>query len=455
MSSVPTLIDPNKFIEENKLKEVTSSQIFTGDGKFHPDGVYSETIFGKYGTKKRDETFAYINLGAKYILPDAFDFIKLFVSNISSVLAGKLYVAINDTGVVVTVDEKSKDKYSIVGTGVEGIVKVVYENFDKINGDVYAVKDAKVYEFVKNNLDKIFIDKLIVLPAGLRDIKKINNQYQETEISKLYRHLINLVKSRQSGEYELLGSGSNIEIDNRIQTTLDKIVREFTNLLRSKTGIVRGARLSKRVDHVARLVLGHNANLKANEVSVPWFVLLKLYEPFIIYHILRDDKFSDVADFIKKQQTDGSISVNAVRSFLTNVANNPTNIPKEVKERLIEILEIVLSGKHDGVEKRLIVLRHPVESRDSILGLKPVINKDDVYSAQLPQVLFSTLGADCDGDQVVIYALHTKQANEEAKVLDPIYGAAKYNIDHYGSIKVDPSMDMALGVWMVTRDPNS
>jgi len=57
-------------------------------------------------------------------------------------------------------------------------------------------------------------------------------------------------------------------------------------------------------------------------------------------------------------------------------------------------------------------------------------------------------------DQINIYAVHTKQAIEELKQLDPVYGKAKYQIENYGKIKVDPSMDMALGVWMLTKEPS-
>ena len=56
-------------------------------------------------------------------------------------------------------------------------------------------------------------------------------------------------------------------------------------------------------------------------------------------------------------------------------------------------------------------------------------------------------------DQINIYAVHTKSAIDELKQIDPVKGEKGiYGIKNYNSLKVDPSMDIALTVWMLTKD---
>jgi len=407
MSKILELLDINKFIKENNLKEVKSPEIFLPNSNtFHPEGVYSEEIFGKLGTKKREQIFAYIDLKGKYIHPEVFDIVKFIIPKINNVLIGKTFITLNNKGVIVEYSEDNKKINSdIKVTGIEGIYKLLTEYKDKINWDYYRSKDEKITDFILDNLDRIFIDKWLVIPAGLREIQEINNQYQEQEISKEYRRLLYLIKNKNTNESNLsksLFEEDNIDFqtDFKIQQLLLRIVKLIETILKSKTGIIRGAKLSKRVDHVARLVLGHDSNLNANEVGVPWFVLLKLYEPFVIHYITKKPEYSNIAsDIVNKFD---NLSVNTIKQYLNNIAQHPENVDADIKNSLIDILQRIIDGKDDKTPKYVMVLRHPVESRDSILGLRPKIITDNVHVARLPQVLFSPLGADTNWDELVV-----------------------------------------------------
>jgi len=395
------ILDIEKFVKENNLKEVSSPEIYLFNTEtFDPKGVYSEEIFGKIGSEKRMKTFAYIDLKDLFIHPEAFDILKKIVPNLQKVIYGAQKIKFDENKGIFIQSEDNEGKWG---------VKFIYETLksDKFNWDHYRKKCGKEADFVYENLDLIFVKKWLVLPAGIRDIQEIAGKMQEQEISKEYRKLIYLIQSRQNTNENAdslmqIFSQENTEdtLALKIQNTLIKINKIIQDKLKSKGGLIRSFKLSKRVDHAARLVLGENKDLKPNEVEVPWFVLLKLYEPFVMHYILNNKRFTYIKDDVEKKY--GTSSVDSVKEYLSYVAQYPKTCEEDIKEKLIEILDIVINGKEDGVPKYALVLRHPVESRDSILALRPIINKENIYVAKLPQTLFSTLGADCSWDEITI-----------------------------------------------------
>ena len=72
--SVVRLLDIDKF--SDKVKEVTSTEILMSKGTYHPDGLFSNEIFGAEGTPERNKTFGFISLNTKVIHPALVSTIK-------------------------------------------------------------------------------------------------------------------------------------------------------------------------------------------------------------------------------------------------------------------------------------------------------------------------------------------------------------------------------------------
>ena len=54
------------------LTPVTSTQLFSKPGEWHPEGLFSEIIFGPEESSERKKTFSYIDLNAQVIHPSAY-----------------------------------------------------------------------------------------------------------------------------------------------------------------------------------------------------------------------------------------------------------------------------------------------------------------------------------------------------------------------------------------------
>ena len=62
-SMLINLVNPNKDIEINGWKEVTSTLYFVpSTSELHPEGMFSEEIFGAPGTEDRKTKWGWVNL---------------------------------------------------------------------------------------------------------------------------------------------------------------------------------------------------------------------------------------------------------------------------------------------------------------------------------------------------------------------------------------------------------
>jgi len=477
------LLDIDEFITKNQCRKVTSPAIFIDNKslKFHPDGVYSEEIFGRKGSRDRMKRFGYIETNFIFIHPIGYELLTtLFGKQVIDSLKKMEDVYILKNGAIVKKVDNQNNITQVINApeqlyNILKEVKSTPESYKEIY-EFYIEQDEKTFNRVLELLDRIFINKWLIIPAGVRDIViQPNGTYREFEISEQYRYLIDTVNQinellQKNDKQE---NNNKADLDDLLNTNdtndnnapeqikklinlfylrLQKITDMLLNNISGKTGLFRGSKLSKRVDHVVRLVLGHNRNLDLNQVGIPWMFLIKLYEPFVVYHITKNPEFEDLKEFFKNQiQT---LSLDNFRDYFNEVVKNPEMLPENIKNRIIEILDIIINGKYNNdVPKYVLVIRHPVESSDSILFLRPVIIKENEYVAQLPQSLFATLGADCDGDQINIYALHTKEANIEASTADPKYSLrGSTSIVKYTQDKASTDMDLSIAIYELTND---
>ena len=109
------LLDSQKFIKVNGLQPVTNAMMFDVGNVPTNDGLFSTTIFG-VSTKDRRETFAYIDLKQKFLLPKAYITLKRLNRNFESVIYGTKKFIIDSNGVLVPDEEKGG---TIVMEGVD------------------------------------------------------------------------------------------------------------------------------------------------------------------------------------------------------------------------------------------------------------------------------------------------------------------------------------------------
>jgi len=152
-------MDINTFIERRKIGQVKSARIEGRGGKLDPDGLFSEQIFGRVGSPIRKSTFGYIDLNINIIHPEVWDIIMGLNPAIGKIVLSKKKFFINEKGDL----EESPNQFF----GLSGI-KDLIDNWDKLNLTVVGKKHPEDVKFLKKNRSRIFIDKILVLPAGIK-----------------------------------------------------------------------------------------------------------------------------------------------------------------------------------------------------------------------------------------------------------------------------------------------
>ena len=177
------LLDPKSIIP-GVFKEVTSTDAFEGmTQNLNDEGLYSLEIFGKLGSKERDRTEAYVDTKLELFNPTYLKALIQIKSLYQGIVKGTEYAVW---------DPESKDFIKSNLLDGETGFSFFMRHFNKIvpsTTDSY--KRSKRIALVTRSRSVSFSDKVLVFPAGLRDIQfQPNGAPTEPEVTDLYRKLI-------------------------------------------------------------------------------------------------------------------------------------------------------------------------------------------------------------------------------------------------------------------------
>ncbi len=303
------LIFPNKDYVRY-LRPVTNIQIFEENGKaVHPEGLYSNLIFGPYGSEDRMSRFGYIDLKVDTVHPLIYNTIISLSSFYKGIINGTTYAIF---------DEKTKkfieSDISLGYTGYHFFFSHIFDlEFDRTDSKKRDKKIELIEKYKKKGL--IFNNKLLVLPAGLRDytIDK-NERVVEDDLNDLYRAVINLSKFLNNINTEDMQSLDHIRL--RLQTSISLIYDYLMTLIDGKKKFIQEHWTSRAIDFGTRNVasgipltitdLEDNNNPDINETRCGLFQYIKAIEPITKYEINRT--------FISNVFTEGNDSALVVDS---------------------------------------------------------------------------------------------------------------------------------------------
>ena len=77
----------NDYVKINGILEVNSPFILTSDGNPDPEGIFSQDIFGRMGSRERSIKMGYINLKRKFIHPFVYDAIYQMYRNLPAIIS--------------------------------------------------------------------------------------------------------------------------------------------------------------------------------------------------------------------------------------------------------------------------------------------------------------------------------------------------------------------------------
>lgn len=279
------ILDPETYIPRKNALPITSHSIYeSSSNRLHPDGFFSEVIFGQIGSRDRLVRHGYINLHTKVITPHLFKVICSLKNYYKDIMSGKTYAYF---------DKKEKE-----------LIRSTIDDPNADTGFSFFIKMLPLIEFRKNDStnrndkidlltkykDLLLMDKMIVLPAGLRDIRESNGRVTTEDINKFYYSLLSLTQVLPEQETDdKIFDGIRYQIQCKVQQIYNYII----DIMDGKGGFAqskyaaRSVALSNRnvitAAPMTRITSPDDVNMfRAGEILVPLFQAMKSAVPLVV-----------------------------------------------------------------------------------------------------------------------------------------------------------------------------
>jgi len=439
----------NDFYE--KLQEITTSKLLE-KSKFHPNGLFSEQIFGPiknftcqhkfHGIIHEGETCTECGVDivsaserrkrfAKIILP--FEVVNpIMYSIVVSVCGTKIKTMIDTlmTNECSTLYKTHDNKFYIETEVREE--KSTDESFEKLDAirelvtsicNIEVEKENKKWIYIKENLDKLLIKEIIVLPPDLRPVTKLNDnkQFVADKINRYYTKLIIKKESIEKSTIDLKNSEKKIfyHFYKPVQETVNQLYEHILCVLSKKEGLIRGSILGKRIDFSGRAVIVPDPTLNLDECVLPYIMFLELFKIQIGKKLIE-------LNFFK-------------------LLNNSIDFLDECLRNKNPALFELCSSMKDEV---CLLNRQPSLHRLNMLGFKIKVSLDNVI--KIHPMVCPCFNADFDGDQMAVYIPITPESKQE--VIDKFLVTKNLRNPANGELTTTPNQDIILGLYLLTSD---
>lgn len=304
------------------IKPVRSLDILDESKRnYDEDGLYSSSIFGRSGDEIRDYRFSYIDIKVDIFHPILFKSLIQLKSLYSDIMAGKEF-AIWD-------DEKKDFEKATALNGQTGYHFFIQHWKDIEHRKTISDLREQYILLIEKFKDKALTNKIVVLPAGLRDLEvNDNGRTEENEVNALYRKLISISNVINESSIK-----QNPEVINSarwsLQTTFNDIYDIYTRIIKGKKKLVLGKWASRKVFNGTRNVitsmdtslpfLGDENGITFNSTIVGLYQLMKAMLPITRFH-LRTGFLSKV--FISKDLPVRLVNRKTMKSEDVNVSTD-------------------------------------------------------------------------------------------------------------------------------------
>jgi len=230
------------------IPPVTTTDTFEASSRnFMANGLFSTEIFGKIGDERRNRTFSYIRLNVGLLHPVLFKALKELKQLYADVLSGKGY-AVWDPSVKNFIKSTPMEGRTGYTFFMEHYRELVFENR-------HSTKRQFNIRLVEKYRTEPLIDKLVILPAGLRDYEyDEDGKPSEGEINKPYKRMIAL--AAMINPAALKNNPESIDpIRYQMQETFIEIYDYFRKLMEGKGKMILGKWASRKIFNSTRNVI--------------------------------------------------------------------------------------------------------------------------------------------------------------------------------------------------------
>jgi len=270
------------------LKPVTKLDIFDGGtNNFSEEGLYSVSIFGRVGDVTRSRRFSFIDIKIPVFHPIIFRTFVALKRLYGGIIAGTDYAIWNkELG-----DFERSDSIA----GKTGFYFFLQHWKDIKFDDTKSDKREQNILLIQKYRDVAMTSKIIVMPAGLRDIEIGSDGHpQEDEINKVYRKLLSIANTISDAAIR-----TNPEITNTarysLQMTFVQLYEMIEAMVEGKKKLLLGKWASRRIMNGTRNVitamdtstsyLGAPGSVSVNNTVIGLYQMLKAIMPVARYNI--------------------------------------------------------------------------------------------------------------------------------------------------------------------------
>lgn len=268
--------DYDRFIQINDLKEVTTQSIYSAPNVYHPNGLFSEEIFG-ITTDERDYRCGYIKLPIHVFNPTiAKTIIQRGGGIIKKVAYAETKADIIDGVLIANPDGK------ICG------IKDLYRVWDTIDirktlSSTKVESNIKILEKTPKRL--LFTDKVLVIPPAMRDIGIRNGRSVKNELNTIYMGILGL-KSVTAH------TSSNVyQVYNKFQDDMIAVYDYIQKTIAGKNGFLQRKLLAKDTTWIARNVISapkydtDHPRIGIYNTGYPMLSVVSMFHPIVQYNI--------------------------------------------------------------------------------------------------------------------------------------------------------------------------
>lgn len=270
------------------LTPVTSLDFYEhAGGQLADHGLFSIPIFGRMGSDERDVRFSYIDLHTRVFHPTIYQTLVALKS---------MYGGIMNSTLFARWDPVLKD--FVVADELHGQTGFAFfvSHWSEIlfHRTKSPVRDIRI-KLIDKYKDRALIDRLLVIPAGLRDIEESESGRPViNEVNEYYRSIIaasnNLADSKTLAE-----DPTQDRTRMRMQQAVVDVYMYFTNFLQGKKGFVQnrwgGRKVASGTRNVISAMNGNDAVLGGPRTPKYTDVIAGLYQtavgllPVTIFHL--------------------------------------------------------------------------------------------------------------------------------------------------------------------------
>lgn len=281
------ILDVNQYIKENNCLEVTSTFIHApSSNAFAQDGLFSETIFGQLTSPRRLTQFGYITLNCQVLHPIIFQNLQALKRLYVEILSGKSYAIWNTE--YKDFDRASEDEEN-ADTGYSFFLKHFFEI--EFNKNASLKRNDKI-EIINKYKDRLLLDKVLCIPAGLREMREEDGRKEKDSINSLYVTLMNNVRAMP-----ITGGSKPIfdTIHYAIQRKVNELHLYITDMVKGKKAFFEGKYGARSIAQGTRNVITASSMEcsspespqyhKVDETKIPLFQCAKGFSSLVAYQI--------------------------------------------------------------------------------------------------------------------------------------------------------------------------